>query len=59
MMAAILSGGELPSLIVPGKNKYLYIIVFAGLHGIGCFAIEMPSVMQNWLKKISDGQGYR
>ena len=33
-----------------------YFIVFDGVHGIECFAIEISSATQNRLK-ISDGQG--
>ena len=32
----------------------MFAIVFAAVDGIEGFAIEMPTVMQNWLKKISD-----
>ena len=48
-MVTILSGSEFQSFIV-------LVTVFAGVDatdGIQCFAIEMSSLMQNWLK-ISD-----
>ena len=32
----------------------MFVAVFVGVGGIVCFAIEMSSATQNWLK-ISDG----
>ena len=54
LIVAILSGGEFHSFIVVGRNEYLFVTVFAGEDGIGCFVIEMLSATQNWLK-IFDG----
>ena len=52
LIVAILSGREFPSFIVLGKKGYCS--VFAGVDGIVCFAIEMSSATQNWLK-VPDG----
>ena len=34
----------------------MFVTVFAGVDGIVCFAIEMSSATQNWLK-VTNGQG--
>ena len=35
-------------------EERVFVAVFAGVDGIVCFAIEMASATQNWLK-ISNG----
>ena len=44
------------SIILLSWEERILAAVFAGVDGIECFAIDMSSAMQNWLK-ISDGQG--
>ena len=50
LIVAILSGSEFQSFIV----ERIFVAVFAGVDGIVCFAIEMSSATQNWLK-MPDG----
>ena len=42
-----------PIFYCPGEEG-TFVAVFAGVDGIVCFAIEMSSVTQNWLK-MPDG----
>ena len=49
LIVAILSVSEFQSFIVVGKKEY-FVEVFAGVDGIVCFANEMASATQNWLK---------
>ena len=44
-----LSGSEYRYFIVLGEER-IFLTVFAGVDGIVCFAIEMSSATQNWLK---------
>ena len=44
-----LSGSEFQYFIVLGEER-IFVTVFAGVDGIVCFAIEMSSATQNWLK---------
>ena len=45
------------NVLLSGKERIiLFVTVVAGVDGFVCFAIEMSSATQNWMK-ISDGQG--
>ena len=37
------------NLLCPGEER-IFVAVFAGVDGIVCFANEMSSATQNWLK---------
>ena len=43
----------IPIFYCPGEER-IFVAVFAGVDGIVCFAIEMLSATQNWLK-MPDG----
>ena len=40
-------------LYCPGEER-IFVTVFAGVDGIVCFAIEMSSATQNWLKMTNE-----
>ena len=52
LIVAILSGSEFQYFIV--LKERIFVAVFAGVDGIVCFAIEMSSATENWLK-MPDG----
>ena len=48
LIVASLSGSEFQSNML--LSRRIFVAVFVGVDGIVCFAIEMSSATQNWLK---------